>query len=131
MLFEKATRLKLRFSTPQGDLSVEDLWDLPLTSASASRANLNSIAKAVSRKLKDEGDEDFVTPQPKANEVLQLKLEIVKHVIHAKQQEREEADAAVAKREQKERLLELIQRKQDQVLEGKSLEELTAMVNSI
>jgi hypothetical protein len=31
-IFEQATRAKIRFSTPVGMLSVEDLWDLPLTS---------------------------------------------------------------------------------------------------
>jgi hypothetical protein len=39
VLFQKATRAKLRFETPKGLLSVEDLWDLPLTSA-INKANL-------------------------------------------------------------------------------------------
>ena len=29
-MYEKALRMKLRFETPQGPLTVEDLWDLPL-----------------------------------------------------------------------------------------------------
>lgn len=131
MSFEKAVRLKLRFSTPQGTISTEDLWDLPLTSGSASRANLNAIAKGISRQLKAEGEEDFVNPQPKANETLQLQLDIIKHVIQTKQAENEVVATAAAKREQKARLLELIARKQDAALEGKSLEELTEMVNAL
>ena len=33
-IFKQATKLKLRFSSVRGDLTVEDLWDLPLTSKS-------------------------------------------------------------------------------------------------
>jgi hypothetical protein len=127
-MFEKAIRLKLRFDSPQGSLSAEDLWDLPLTSTRANQANLNNIAKFISRKLKAEGEEDFVNPKSGADEVLQLQLDIVKHVIQTKQAENEAARAAADRKEKKERLLELIARKQDQQLEVKSLEELQAMV---
>ena len=78
-MFEKAVRLKLRFDSPQGLMSAEDLWDLPLTSSRPNKANLNDIAKEVSRELKASGEEDFVNPTSKADETLQLKLEIVKH----------------------------------------------------
>jgi hypothetical protein len=130
-MFEKATRLKLRFDTPQGNLSVEDLWGLPLTSTRANQANLNNIAKDVSRQLKAEGEEDFVNPKSGADEVLQFKLDIVKHVISVRQAENEAARALADRKEKKERLLELIERKQDQQMEGKSLEELQAMVAAL
>lgn len=127
-MFEKASRLKVRFGSPQGNLSAEDLWDLPLTSTRANQANLNNIAKDVSRQLKSEGEEDFVNPKGVADEVLQLKLEIVKHVIQVRQAENETARVAADRKEKKVRLLELIQRKQDQALEGKPLEELQEML---
>jgi excisionase family DNA binding protein len=76
MLFEKAARLKLRFASPQGNLSAEDLWDLPLTSVRLNAANLNNIAKAISRQLKAESEEDFVNPKSAANDGLQLALDI-------------------------------------------------------
>jgi hypothetical protein len=130
-MFEKASRLKLRFSTPQGGLSAEDLWDLPLTSTRANQANLNNIAKAVSRELKAEGEEDFVNPKDSANEKLQLALEIVKHVIQVRQAENEIARAAGERREKKARLMELITQKQDQELAAKPLEELVALAESL
>lgn len=127
-MYEKAIRLKLRFASPQGALSAEDLWDLPLTSGRATQANLNNIAKEVSRQLKAEGDEDFVNPKSGADEILQLKLDIVKHVIQVRQAENEAFRARAERSAKKDRLLELIARKQDQALEGKPLEELQAMV---
>lgn len=130
-MFETATRIKLRFESPKGLLSVEDLWDLPLTATSAAKANLNDIAKGVSRQLKDNGDEDFVDTNKKADAVLQLKLDIIKHIIAVRQTEKDTAQQAAAKREQKHRLLELIARKKDAEMEGKTVEELEAMVNQL
>lgn len=130
-MFEKAVRLKLRFPSPQGALTAEDLWDLPLTSTRLNQANLNNIAKAISRQLKAEGEEDFVNPKSGADTTLQLQLDIVKHIIQVRQAENEAAHAASEKRQKKERILELIAKKQDQDLEGKPLEELTAMLSEL
>lgn len=127
-MFEKAARLKLRFPSPQGGLTVEDLWDLPLTSTRLNQANLNNIAKGISRQLKAEGEEDFVNPKSGADTVLQVQLEIVKHIIQVRQAENEAAYALADRRQKKERIMEIIAKKKDQELEGKPLEELTAMV---
>lgn len=130
-MFEKATRLKIRFVSPQGNLTVEDLWDLPLTSTRQNVANLNNIAKLVSRALKAESEEDFVNPKTAANESLQLALDIVKHVIEVKQAENEAFRLLTERKEKKAKLLELIERKQDQQLEGESLEKLQEMVAAL
>ena len=61
-MFEKATRRKLRFTSAAGLLSTEDLWDLPLTSATG-KANLDDIAKALNRRLKDAEEVSFVAPE--------------------------------------------------------------------
>lgn len=129
-MFEKAARMKLRFESPKGALTAEDLWDLPLA-ASAGRASLNEVAKGISRMLKETGEEDFVHKVSKSDEVLALKLDIVKHVIAVRVAENEAAAQASARKEQKEKLLELIAKKQDQQLEGKSLDELMAMAQEL
>lgn len=130
-MFDKASRLKLRFDSPQGLLSVEDLWDLPLTSTRANKANLNDVAKAVSRELKAESEEDFVNPKSGADELLQLKMDVVKHVIGTVQNENAAALAERDKKDKKAKILEIISRKQDKELEDKSLDDLQTMIGSL
>ena len=127
-MFEEAIRLKLRFETAKGALTVEDLYDLPLTSAN--RPNLNDIAKGLSRYLR-ENEEDFVGTASKADTAAQLKFAIVKHVIAERLAENEAAKAAADRRETKARIMELIAKKQDESLQNKSLEELQAMVAAL
>jgi hypothetical protein len=130
-MFEQAARQKLRFDTSKGLLSVEDLWDLPLTSARG--ANLNDIAKGLNRDLKNTDEEDFVNKPAggTANAVLKLKFDIVKHVIDVRLAENAAERQLAEKREKKVRLLELIAQKQDEQLAGKTVEELQAMVESL
>ena len=81
-LFENATREKVRFETSRGVISVEDVWDLPLQSKNG--FDLDSIAKDVNRQLKASGEESFVKPTTAGDSVLELKLEIIKHIIKVK-----------------------------------------------
>ncbi len=110
-MFEKAVRSKLWFASPQGALTSEDLWDIPLTSTRANVASLNEVAKRISRQLKATEEEDFVAPKVGADEVLQLKLKLAKHVIQVRQEENALARAKAERTEKKEKLLELIARK--------------------
>lgn len=119
--FEKATRAKLRFSTNKGQLSVEDLWELSLTS-------LDNIARAVNRELKSESEESFITNKTATNTVLELKLDILKHIIGVKLAER---DATKARSERQAKLAELktlAASKALEVLGSKSLDEINKMI---
>jgi chemotaxis signal transduction protein len=123
--FEKASRLKLRFETAKGFLAIEDLWDLPLRGNGTS---LNSLAKNLNRKIKDEGEEDFVSPSTRANEVLGLQFDLVKHVIEIRLAEAEAAAQVREKKEKKQKLLEIISKKQDAALEQTPVEDLEKML---
>lgn len=131
-MFEKATRLKLRFETPRGQISVEDLWDLPLNSGTG-KPNLDDIAKAANRELRSSAEtESFVQPVSTAgNELLQLRFDVVKHVIDVRVAERNAAQEAAKRRETKQRILEIVATKEDEALRGKSLEELKAMAEAM
>lgn len=129
-MFEKASRLKLRFESAKGHLTTEDLWDLPLTSGTG-KANLDDIAKALHRDLKESDEISFVTPASTTNVVVQLKFEIVKHVIDVRIIERDQAAEAASRAEKKQKILSLIAHKQDEAMAGSSLEELQKLADSL
>lgn len=124
-MFEKASRLKLRFETGKGLLTVEDLWDLPLTGAGV---NLDRVAVELHKQVKEETTVSFVVKPPRTSAELELKFEIVKHVIEVRLAEKAEAQAKVEAREKRDRILTIIDKKQNEKLEGASLEELQKMV---
>ena len=126
-LFTDATRLKLRFNTVVGVLSVEDLWDLPLESKN--KVNLDSIAIALHRELKDTKEESFIS-KSKANPILEMKLDIVKYIIGVKLQESEDRAKAKVKSEQRAKIADLIEEKQNESLKSLSLDELKALYNA-
>ena len=126
-MFEQVSRMKLRFKTSKGDLTVEDLWDLRLTGT----VSLNTLAKSLNKQLKLDDEEDFVSTKSASNKVLELKFELVKHIIGVKKAEQEAAANAADVKAKKQKLAELIAKKQDSALEGKSLEELQAELNAL
>ena len=124
---EKAARLKLRFSTDRGQLSVEDLWDLPL---SGNGLNLDKITMALSRQLKEESTESFVLKASRSTDMLQLRFDLAKHIIDVRLAEIELAKTKAEARAKKDRILSIIERKQDEQLEGQPLEDMFKMVES-
>lgn len=122
-MFDKATRLKLRFESNKGLLSVEQVWDLSLNS-------LNEMAKDLSRQVKaaETGEEDFIGTKSNVDSELQLRFDIVKHIIGVKLKERDDSLTAAEKREHNQAILELIKKKQQEELAGKTVEELHALL---
>lgn len=129
-MFEKASRMKLRFDTPKGQLSAEDLWDLPLTSTTG-KANLDEIAKTLFRKLKDEGEVSFVNPAKTGDKTVQLQFDIVKHVIEIRIAERDAAELARVNKEKKQLILGIIAQKENEQLATTSLDDLRKMIETM
>jgi len=128
-MFEKASQMKLRFETKKGDLTTEELWDLPLTSKNG--VSLDDIAKGINRSLRESSEESFVETPSKANSLLALKLDIVKHIIAKRLEATEEAKNAAAKKAEKEKLLTIKAAKQNKALEELSLEEIDKLLASL
>lgn len=128
-IFEKATKLRLRFMTEKGVLSTEDLWSLPLTSKNS--LSLNGIAVAVNKSLKASTEESFVEEKPSEDPVLRLKLEVIKRIIEVKKEEAAMAATARERAERKQNLLKIIKEKEEGAMSEKSLEDLKAELEKL
>ena len=122
-LFEMATRKKFRFPF-KGTISVEDLWDLSVQ-------NLDTVFKALNAEVKQVKEESLLATKSTEDTILDAKIEIVRHIVNAKLAEADARTRAAEKREQKRKLQELIANKQDAELQGKSIEELQAMLSAL
>lgn len=128
-LFLNASRSKFRFSSSAGSLSVEDLWDLPL---SGRGANLDDIARSLHKRLKDaDGDISFVKPAVKTTTELQAQFDIVKYVIGVKMEERDARADADQKAATKQKLLAKLAEKQDKALDDLSEEQIKTMIETL
>ena len=126
-MFEKASRLKLRFDTSKGQLTTEDLWDLPLTSTTA-RVNLDDIARALHKQLKSGDDVSFVDTTKKSDAVVQLKFDLVKYVIETKLTENAAKNAAAENSAKKQRIMQILADRQDDSLKTASTDDLMKML---
>ncbi len=129
-IFELATRKKLRFASIRGELTTEQLWDLPTTSKTG--FDLDTLAKAVNKELKSQEEESFVkTSKNMVAPVLSLKLEVLKRVIEVKLQEADQAAARVANAQKREQLLEALAQVETRELLGKGKNELLAELRQL
>lgn len=130
-MFKYAAQFKLRFPSTRGELTAENLFDLPLKSASG--FDLNTVAQTINRGLKATGEESFVedvTADPR-RKALEVSLEIVKDVIKTKQEENAARLNKVMRAEERRKILDAMSAKQDQALSAASLEDLQKKLDAL
>ena len=123
-MYKFAAQNRLRFPSNRGDLTVENLFDLPLKATNG--FDLNSVAQAINTELKTTGEESFVedvTDDPR-RKALAMSLEIVKDVIKTKQEENAARLNKMNKANERRKILDAMSAKQDQALSAASLEDL-------
>ena len=127
-IFEQAVKAKLRFATSVGSLSVEDLWDLPITSSN--KANLKDIAVSLQKQISATPTAalDFFDTATTVDPMVQLRFDIVKHIVLEKQAENKLKSEAKVKETQRVEIEGLIKLKKLEQLSDKTLEELEAML---
>lgn len=94
------------------------MWDLPLI-------QLDNIAIALNKKLQESKTRTKDTTE------LELKFNIAKHIIDVKLQEQEDRLLESEKKAKRQKILDLMAKKQDAELEGKSLEELAKELEAL
>ena len=129
-LFQKATKKGLRFQTCVGGrATTEDLWSLPLLSASG--PCLDDLWKSLNKKAKETSEESIILKVNKTNSLLELKLAVVKRIITIRLAEKEAREMSQERREKKERLMELVRAAKDKEDGQKSVEELLKMIDEL
>lgn len=119
-IFEVATRQKYRFPY-KGSISVEDMWDLPVTA-------LDSVFKALNAKAKQAQEESLLESKTKEDEETAIKIQIVRHIVGMKQAEAQAREKAKENKEMRQRLLEIKSAREDKRLEDLSDAELDKLI---
>lgn len=122
-MFEVAVRNKMRFPY-KGLVSAEDLWDLSVTS-------LDLIFKTLNSQVKQAKEESLLSTKSEADTILDLQIEIVKYIVSVKLAEKEAREKAASKREQKQKIMQIMATKQDEALQNSSMDDLQKMLNEL
>ncbi len=122
-LFEIAVREKYRYNY-RGQISTEDLWDLPVEA-------LDQIFKGLNETVRKTEEESLLAERPKEDEVLRNKIAIIRYIVAYKLAEKEKARKALENKQKKQQILGIISRKQNEKLESMSMEELKAMLDEL
>jgi len=121
-IFEKASRCKLRFDI-NGQVSTEQLWNVTQATLAEYEQHLQELVESYGKSTRR--TKKIRTGQQELNE---LRLAIVTHVLDTLEKESEESANRVAAKEYNQKILALIQAKRQDELAGKSVEELEAML---
>ncbi len=119
-MFIKASRKKMRFPY-KGQVTVEELWDLPVT-------ELDKIYKLLNAEAKHAKEESLLETRFEEDEKLAVRIGIIKYIVEVKLEEKKAAEMAKEREEQKQKIMKILANKQDEELKEKSVEELEKML---
>jgi hypothetical protein len=122
-MFEKAARMKLRFYF-RGSISVEDLWDLSVW-------DLDTIYKKLNAESRAQKEDSLLEGESPEKEITTLQIGIVKHIVGIKLQEQENREKAAERRARKEKLMAILEEKQDAELHELDMDELRKLIEEL
>lgn len=137
-IFAQAAKVKLRFPSKNGNLSTENLFELPFTQDGRRKeetVSLEELELAATEELKTVSTTgSYVSlklKKPTAESVkaqlLKLRLDIIKAVIDIRAEENEAKDTEEQTRAHNRKIDALIAKKEENQLENLSVEELRAL----
>ena len=121
-IFEYAVRNKLRFPY-KGTISTEDLWDLPVT-------ELDKIYKVLNKKNKTNEEESLLSTSSVDMDTL-VSIDIIKYIVNYKLKKKEENEQAKKRAEDRQFIMDIVEKKRKQSLEDKTEEELLEMLKDM
>ena len=120
--FKLATQQKLRFTTPKGVLSTEQLWDLFLT-------DLDKLAVELEKENKEQqGKKSFLVKTSTKDKTSKLKFDVVLDILNTKVEEQQAAAEAQDKKKYNEKINTLLAEKEDDELKNKTPKQLKALL---
>jgi len=122
-IFEYAVENKLRFPY-KGLISAEDLYALSVS-------DLDTIYKTLKREAKRNGEESLLATKSNDDVALDTKIEIVKYIVEKKLAQVEARKTAAANKAKKEKILSILEEKQDAALKNMSEEDLRKMLDTL
>lgn len=122
-MYKQASRMGLKFPTPKGLLTLEQLWSLSVK-------DLTESIKGVSKTLNADTSDDlaFLQEVKPVDSTNQLRFDILKDVFLTKQKEAQEALKAKEDKEWNQKVLAQMAALQEGALQTKSYEELQKML---
>ena len=121
-IFEYAVRNKLRFPY-KGTISTEDLWDLPVT-------ELDKIYKVLNKKNKTNEEESLLSTSSVNMDTL-VSIDVIKYIVNYKMKKKEENEQAKKRAEDRQFIMDIVEKKRKQSLEDKTEEELLEMLKNM
>lgn len=124
--FKEGTRINVLFPSKVGELSIQQLWSLPLQSKTG--VDLDTLTIGVNEQLKKSGTESFVKKSSGPDKLLQLKLDILKEIIEYKQTEEDKRAKRTELNKRRQLLLAQLDKKQTEEVSALTTEQVLAQL---
>jgi len=121
-MYKQVTRLKKRFTTRIGEVSVEQLWDLDINV-------LDELAVSLKMQYNESGKKtSFLVAKSEKDKEIKLMFDVALDVLTTRVEEMEKENKKAEIKEHNQKILKLIKEKQDVDLGNQTVEELEKLL---